>query len=77
MTEPEALVWAAAFVLALRDCKAETPRGLLTPQDDVDMAVLRAHGAVQALKTVRISGRHERADIRTLIAFRMDAERED
>lgn len=72
LTEPEALVWAAAFTANI-NCRPIAPH--IHPMD-ADEAVKAAHRAVTALRSVRVGGRHEQPDIRMMVDFRMDGDRE-
>lgn len=67
LTEPEALVWAAAFVARLFERE----------DADAENAVLCAHGAVAALRSVRVRGRHQQAQYATLQDFMMYRVKED
>ena len=66
LTEPEALVWAAAFASALQH--ETTPSRGTAIQD----AVWRAHHAVTMLRSARVRDRRDMPMIRMLCDFRMD-----
>jgi hypothetical protein len=66
LTEPESLVWAAAFVASLE----RQDVGLIT-ENVQERALKKAWLAVQLLRNVRLKGRDEQPMIRMLMDFRM------
>ena len=65
MTDPEALVWAAAFAAAV-----VTGEAFRSGQSAFEFA----HRAVHMLRTTRIRGRDENPAVKMLREFRMDDE---